>query len=265
MITAKAHVNPTPWLKLLVYGQPGVGKTTLAGQAAEHDDMRDVWFLSVEGGMLSVPNNRRIYVTEIRNTPEVSAYAQIFEAFWAMASRDVSKYPWINDINTVVIDSGSELLTLVLESLVDEGVKADKTHSRDENQIYLQDYGTATVSLKRLYRYFRDLPCHLIVTALSKNIYPKRAGKVDEAAQPVAVAPSFTDKLGVSIQGYVDHCWYLYVDDKGRHILTQPAGIYQAKTRGQAYSKELGKIVHNPCLPDLYDLLIQTEGAKDNG
>lgn len=68
MITAKPHVNPNPYLKLLVHGAPGVGKTTLAGQAVEHEAMRNVWFLSVEGGMLSVPNNDCIYTTEIRNT-----------------------------------------------------------------------------------------------------------------------------------------------------------------------------------------------------
>lgn len=264
MITAKPHVNPTPWMKLLVYGQPGVGKTTLAGSAVEHDDMRDVWFLSVEGGMLSVPNNPNVFVTEIRNTPEVSAYQQFEEALWAIAGRDETKYPWIPTINTVVIDSGSELLTLVLESLVAAGVAADKTHSRDPNAVYLQDYGVATTSLKRLYRYFRDAPCHLIITALSKNVYPVRAGKKDETAQPIGVVPNFTDKLGESIMGYVDHTWLLYVDDKGRHLLTQSNGIFRAKTRGQAFAKKIGLIVNEPYLPKLYDTLIACEGAKDN-
>ncbi len=259
-LKANPHTIKNPWLKLLVYGQPGVGKTTLAASTVEHELMRNVWFLSVEGGMLSVPADEHIFVTEIRNTDKVSAYEQFEEAFWALASRDTKVYPWIGDIRTVVIDSGSELLTLVLESLVAKGVEQDKTHSRDPNAIYLQDYGTATTSLKRMYRYFRDLPCHLIITALTKNLYPKNVK--NEAAQPIAVVPNFTDKLGESVMGYVDSVWYMYVDDKGRHLLTQQSGIFRAKTRGQTFSSELGSVVNSPHLPTIYSLLVETEGSK---
>lgn len=255
------HENTKPLLKLLVYGAPGVGKTTLAATAAEHDDLKKVLFLSVEGGMLSVPSSPNVIKEEIRNTASHSAFEHIDSYFWALASQDFSRYPWMKDIRTVVIDSGSELLTLVLESLVAADITAGNTKRQGLDDIWLQDYGRSTASLKRLYRYFRDLPYNFILTALSKNIYPKGLDN-SQGIEPLSVTPNFTEKLGESIMGYMDHIWYMYRNGKDEpEILTRQFRTYRGKTRGKFFNPALGLNVANPNLASIYQLLIETEGA----
>jgi len=41
-------------MKILVYGPQGAGKTYLAATAQDHPAMRDVLFLSIEGGLMTV-------------------------------------------------------------------------------------------------------------------------------------------------------------------------------------------------------------------
>ena len=41
-------------MKILIYGPQGVGKTYLAATAQDHPAMRDVLFLNVEGGLMTI-------------------------------------------------------------------------------------------------------------------------------------------------------------------------------------------------------------------
>lgn len=255
-----AHENIKPLLKLIVYGAPGVGKTTLAATAAEHKELRNVLFLSIEGGMLSVPASPYIIKEEIRNGGDYSAFEHIESYFWALAQRDYSTYPWMKDIRTVVIDSGSELLTLALESIAAQDLARGGSKRKSIDETWISDYGDATKALKRLYRYFRDLPYNFVLTALSKNIYPK--GTDNSNLEPIAVTPNFTEKLGESVMGYMDHVWYMFRDEAGvPAILTREYKSYRGKTRGKFFNPALGLNVSNPNLAEIYEILIKSEGA----
>src|SRR6476660_5334933 len=48
------------WLKALVYGSPGAGKTTLFGSAADVPEMCDVLYISAEAGEEALIDNDRI-------------------------------------------------------------------------------------------------------------------------------------------------------------------------------------------------------------
>lgn len=256
----KVHQNDNLLMKVLIYGIPGSGKTTLASTAAEHGDMGKVLFLSIEGGMLSVPNNPDIMVEEIRNTPEKAAIDQVRDLFFALVAKNIKQTPWVENINTVVIDSGTELMTLVLEKIA-------KDAGRQSGMPFLQDYGQSTAVLKQTFRWFRDLPYNVIVTSLVQTVYD---GKGDNA--PVkSIEPMFTEKLREAVKGYFDHIWYAYrlegkpdsegtVQPDSYHLLTRPAAKFFGKTRGQNFSQALGARVDNPNLAVIYDLLLQTEG-----
>lgn len=267
------HLNKELYLKALVYGQPGVGKTALSGTAVQHAAMRNVLFLTIEGGLLSVPSNENIFKREIRNgfDPEtgesVGAFARVEAYFWALADRSpegLERNPWVRDIRTVVIDSGTELLTLSLEQIVTEAnIKDPSKHAVDD--IHLADYGKSTASLKRIFRWYRDLPYNFIMTALSKNVYASDVA-ANRSAEPIAVIPSFTEKLGLSVQGYFDHVWYMYKDDADkRFLLTRTVKGYVGKTRGQNFSNAIGQVVENPNLAELYDRLLATEMPAKKG
>lgn len=253
MLKIKKASEVEQYLKLLVYGDPGVGKTTLAGTADGHPNMGPVLVANIEGGVLSIAD------TDCDTTEQLRTTAEVEELFWALAN----KGDGFDKYRTLVVDSATELQTIDLEGIVAESLKKKKQADRDPDDIYLEDYGKSTARLKRIFRHMKDLPMHVVVTALCKREMPQNAHKMTNP-QPRQVGPSLTSKLATSLMGYMDCVWYYYgtTNEEGetvRNLLTQREGPYMAKTRGQSFSRELGKVVENPHLGRIFDLLIKTE------
>lgn len=246
MIEIKPVSQTDKFLKVLVYGDAGVGKTSLAATATQNKAMEKTLIVNVEGGMLSITGSGAMATEQIKSIKDVE------DIMWALSS----KQEGFEHYNTCVIDSGTELQTLDLEEIAEAARK--KNSSREVDTVYLEDYGKSTTRLKRIFRHFRDLPMNVIVTALVKREMPPMQS---QKRDPIRVLPQFTAKLGDSLMGYVDAVWYMYEDDGVRHLLTQPEGPYMAKTRGHNFSAAIGKDVENPNLSELYDILQKTEGT----
>lgn len=231
------------YLNLLVYGDPGAGKTTFAASAAKHPDLGPVLVINVEGGMLSIRTTPGVHATE-----QIKSTGQVEKLFWRLCDpEDLGKY------KTVIIDSVTELQTLNLEEIAGKS-------GRGPDSLELQDYGRSTAQLKHLFRMFRDLPKHVIFTALVRREYPEKAKMT---AQPTDVRPALTGKLCQSTMGYMDAVWYMYVDSEGDHkIITSPVGVYKAKTRGARFSAALGGKIENNDLAEVYSTFKQTEGKQ---
>lgn len=254
-LVPESIVAEKPFINALVYGPPGAGKTSFAATAQKHEAMKNVLFLNFEGGLLSVasvPGLRKINIKSINALEEV---------FWKLVNKDKG----FETIQTVVLDSGSELQTLDLEITArdkyQEMFKEKGVHSKRESvdDLWQEDYGKSTARLRRIFRWFRDAPFHTITTALPRKTFKKGATKDSEPIL-VSVSPAFTDKLGQSVMGYVDFVWYLYADESGeRCLLTQEEGVFKAKTRGAIFAPTIGKLIKNPDLASLYDQLLQSE------
>lgn len=258
-------LNEKPLMKLMVVGEPGIGKTVLAASVVEHPDLAPAVVFSFEGGLLSVP---RKYRDRIKMVP-IRSIDDLERGFWDL----VNKKPGWEKYKTAIIDSGTEMQTLSLENIVrGEFVKERKKvkdaakRKRTLDDIFQADYGKDTARLKRIFRWFRDAPFHLVVTALPKKIYAKKRNKSDrnEEAKLVGVVPSFTDKLGTSVRGYMDFVWFLGEDSKKEHfLLTSTKGAYYAKTRGVDFYNAIGQVVpcpiNEPVLANLYAKLVETE------
>jgi hypothetical protein len=263
--TAASNMN------ILIYGSQGVGKTVFAASAHDSKQMKGVLFLNAEGGLISVASRgdiRAVDLTSIEQNENNPTGFSLEEMFWKLANND----PAYKDIRTVVIDSVTELQTMNLEELVEAAIKKNpgKYKDRSRDEIYQEDYGKSTTMLKRLFRWFRDLDRNVIWTALPKFVYPKGADL--QNAEPLAVLPSLTAKLGDSLMGYVDFVWYMYQSEETdedtkedlvvRHLLTQSRGAYRAKTRGMKFADAIGARVDNPNMAELYDLFMKSEGSK---
>lgn len=269
MLQPYIHTKEDPTLKILLYGPPGVGKTVFAGSASE---VGKTLFLNVEGGMMSVPASENVLVFDIANTEEFTAYQYVESIIEIIAGGDTKQFEWLKGLKTLVLDSGSELLTIALESIVSQQMEVNSRRT-DEFDIWVDDYGKATASLKSLYRKLKSLPINVIVTALSREISKKQDRRSDAPPEIIAIKPDFTPKLSESVMGYFDHVWYMFRGDQKEEdgsistakypsILTQPHGVFRAKTRGTAFSEALGIKYDNPTFTSIMNILIKSETNK---
>lgn len=245
------------FMNILVYGDPGSGKTTLTATAREHPAMSPVLILNFEGGLLSIANLPGVIAADIRTS------ADLDEALFGLLQRKNG----YEQFKTVVIDSGSEMAAMILREWVSRNMqRAEKkgrgNQDRTIDDVQIEDYGKMTAQVRRVFSQFRDLPIHVVITAHAKNVYPPNADQ--RVTSPMEVRPNFTDNLGTAVMGMVDNVWFMYtgLDEGGvehRYILTRRQGIYHAKTRGFNFAKALGPVVQDPHLAAMYELLLRTE------
>lgn len=250
-----------PRIKVLLFSEPGAGKTTLAASAQDHEDMAPVVFANIEGGLLSVSHRTDIHAVDIKNTQQLySFYRKI-----------ANKTPPFDEIGTVIIDNMTEFQTLNLDEVVRNAMESGKAKDRNResyDEIWQEDYGISTVQLLRLIRWFKQLDLNLIITAHAKFVYPpsgnSRKAPELQQVEPVAVLPMLSQKLCKGIMGMVDFVWFMYYDAETnkRFMLTRPDGIIQAKTRGMKFAALLGPQVENPTMGDLYNKLVKAQRSK---
>lgn len=239
-----------PFLKLLVYGEPGAGKTVFAGQAMDSEHLGKVLFLPIEGGLISIADRNPDFIDIGRaddGTPNNRTLLDLEDLVWKLVNRAAGYEKY----KTVVIDSVTDLQSRDLEEIV-------KSANRKDADVQLQDYGKDTTRMRRVLRMLRDAKLNVILTALAR----KEQGENDPA--PTEVRPDLTQSLSNSIMGFMDFVWYLYRDkEDNRTILTQSKGAFRAKTRLPAYAELLGPYVKNPNLATMYSQLCEvTEKSK---
>lgn len=240
----------TDKMNILIYGDPGAGKTHLAGTAQDVPSMADVHVFNIDGGIMTLASRGDIHATNIRSVDDLEQ--ELYKI--------INKDPKYAKTKTVVIDNVTELLTLALESITireyANRVKKNKTYSIDE--VYLEDYGVSGKKLARILRGFRDLPIHVIYIAHRKDKMRAGTNVLEESK------PNLTDKLCTAVMGYMDFVWYLYTADETvgdeqtgfqmethRYLLTQPMNNFAAKTRGSEFAKRIGTIIRDPNMVDI--------------
>lgn len=241
-------VSDTPYfMKVLIFANFGVGKTRFGGTAMNHPEMRDVLFVTVEDGTLTVKH------TGAKRTPSITSIREMEEVFWSLAN----KKPGFETIKTVVIDSGTDLVQLCVEEVVRDNCKANK--GKDPDRVTIRDWGDVNFILTKLFRMFRDLPMNVIMTALVREQYDTDDPETKLRRGPVMCGPDFPPKLMMRTMAFFDHVWSLHRKSDGTRVLmTQPKHPWVGKTRGERFAEALGPTVENPELPQLFELLKKT-------
>jgi len=235
-------------LKLLVYGNYGVGKTTLACSALEVARMRDVLMISAESGDLAVEHMEgldSIEVQDFRMLGQIHEFLRqhckardagdldrlrTMEA--ALRDCEESEIETPKQFRTVILDSLSELEAYCFNQLL--GI-SDTTRLDEEVQsAEWAEYKKNHTMLLRVVRAFRDLPMNVLFTCGEKY-------NQDETKK-YKYTLDLTGQLAKKIQGFMDMVGY-YVMGRGedggiqRRLYVMPSGTgrYDAKHRYQAF------------------------------
>lgn len=199
-----AHVN-TPTLKVLIYGEPGVGKTTFAATAPSP------LLIDVERGSRAVLNvSNPVDVLEFRSIEQVETAIE----YMKQGHEAFAKY------ETVILDSITEMQA----RLIDQQLRALGAGA----PVYKADwgvYGENTQRLRMLVSAFRDIEKNLICTAHAKM-------DKDDQTGLNFVRPALTPGLAKTVAGIFDVVGYLRINAKGERVLRlQPSKTVLAKSR----------------------------------
>lgn len=255
-------------IKMLLYGSPGVGKTTLALTCNDHPSLGPALVLNFEGGLLSVVGRGDVDAVDIRQM------ADLEQMFWLFQEGN----PAVVHYKTVIVDSGSELYNKALRESVEANLQTRRNRKGTVDDIQIEDYGKAGAMVFRLFSMFRDLPLHVIVTAHARITFPQ--GTDTNNTQPTDVRPAFSPGIASRIEGIFDFVHFMYtfdeqeaIDDETtitiqrRALLTRTMGAYHAKTRGPRFAQAVGDTILDPLMPLIYETLLKTEGqgGHNNG
>jgi len=235
------------YLKCLIYGNYGVGKTTLAASANFVPAMRNVIMINAESGDLSIEDHEdldSITVTDFRRLGQINEFlkqhcaardAGDTEKLIAMEANlrgvEIEEITEPRLYKTVILDSLSELEAYCFNQLL--GV-TDTTRLDEETQsAEFKEYKQNHTMMLRVVRAFRDLPMNVICTS-------GEAYNQDETKK-YKYTPDLTGKLAKKIQGFFDMVGY-YVqgksgdkDERRLYVSPSPTGRYDAKHRYQTF------------------------------
>lgn len=231
------------WLKMLVYGNYGTGKTTLAASAQDVPGMGDVIFIDAESGSMSLSDRDDIDSINITN---YSQFARVYEYLRlhcrARDADDVnalvkleSTYKGIQvspknvkRYRTVVIDSITEVQKYCMYQLLNMEV-GDYELDMEPQAAQFAEWGKAAEMIRLLVRSFRNLPMHVIIVAAEQS--------TEDETKRQLKSPALPGKLSKEIQGFLDVVAYLYAasTDQGmrRRLYLEPGKTFDAKSRAQ--------------------------------
>jgi hypothetical protein len=227
---------------MLVYGEPGAGKTVLAGSAAAVEEMSPVLLIDIEGGTFSIRERYpEVDVVRVQNWDDMQrVYDELYRG---------SQY------NTVILDSLTEIQKFSMYNIMKELIRREA--DRDPDVPGMREWLKNTEQMRLLVRAFRDLPIHTIFTALMKVDKDQKTGSV-------SILPSLSGKLAHEVGGFVDILTYLYTkqiqDTNTRLLLTTNTERAVSKDR----SDRLPAVIENPDMQTLYDYIFNVRVDEED-
>ncbi len=258
------------WIKILIYGQAGGGKTTFAGSAADIPSGGDVLLVTAEGGDIVFQDNERILHPDKIDQMRVLRIEQLQKTFewlqYHVKARDANDEkqllklqnmaffgkPDITDAEILEIDPHWDnrirrYETVILDSLTDIEAQnmnhimglSDKGFDvgDDLSPAGYAEFRKNNNTIQQIARSFRNLPCHLVI------ICGQRYAK--DEMQRFHYTPWLTGQLSTQIQSFVDIVGYQVIsnadpqkpDTRRLYVQPQAAVKFDAKCRIASYKK----------------------------
>lgn len=196
----------------MVYGTSGVGKTRLLESANNSTVTGPALFIDCEGGQESLVGSS----IEILR---VGTLKQLQSALNDMAKAiDKGTFPF----KAICIDSLSEVYGWALnDAITSDGRRAD------DSQPEQRDYFTAMRRMRKLVKFLRDLPIHVVMSALLSETTDPREGLLKQPMFP----GQFKDEVGgvLDVMGFMS--MQLAGDKTVRRLTVSPQKGIRAKFR----------------------------------
>lgn len=236
-------------LKIFIYGPTGAGKTWLIGTATnDRTTFGKILILALDPGDLTLDHpdivSENVDIAPIRSINDLEKWFD-----WLDTENVKSK-----EYGTVVIEGVTDVCELAMQEALETAKKSDP--KRDRYLPTVELWNKVQIIARNVIRQYRDLPMHVIITALDME-------KKDDTTGKNYIRPSVVGKLVNELGAYFDIVGYLSVDidnakdfakkgqDVPRLLQLQPSEKIQAKDR----SRRLGVTIENPTLPILIHLL----------
>jgi hypothetical protein len=199
--------------KVMLFGDPGAGKTWAAVTAP-----KPLVLLTEQNGVTSIresnPDARIAYVSDIGGVREILSMAYKGEL------KDMG-------VRTIVIDSLTEVQRLFKDEIIEQ--------KSADNEFTLRDWSILTEKMRKFMRTIRDLPYHVVCTALAKS-------ELEETTGVRYVVPAFEGKkTAAEVAQYFNAVGYMAkkeVDEDGTKKI-----IYRAVLEGPS------RFMTKPCFP----------------
>ena len=241
-------------LKILVYADPGVGKTYFLGTADDDPRLTPALLVDTEGGTLTIRGKKNIDVVRVRS------YEDITKLIKHLRMPDHSKcshHQW----KCIMIDSLTELQKQIMQEIL--RMEYVKKPSRDPDIPEMRDWGKNAERVRKVVRAFRDLQgYHIIFTLLQREIK-------DENTGITVVKPGLPGQLADDIAGFIDVVGFLQIvrkeetkkegDKTVKKVIVSRQMVVQPVTRAIAKDRSnvLGDIIENPTLPKMLDAIME--------
>jgi len=185
-----------PWMNIFLYGDPGAGKTVLAGSADDVPDMSPVLIGDVEGGSFSL----KAFYPNV-DVVRIKSLAELVQVYQTLLTTD-------HGYKTFVLDSLSEVNKMIMGDIMKAVVEEDE--ERDPDVPSIREWGKLGEQMRRVIRRFRDLPMHTVFTALLDESEDKK-GRMKKN-------PMLSGKLKKEVAGFMDIVLFVYA----KHVRVNP-------------------------------------------
>lgn len=194
MLKIQTFQPENSYIKALIYGPSGAGKTTFAATAP------NPIFASSEKGLMSIRHLSPQFA-------EINSLQDLKDLYNFLKNEK-------HEFETCVIDSITEINDIIKTEI----------ETKNKRNMQLQDWGILQKEIKDILRKFRDLPMHIIF--LAQETTEKDEEKI------VKYLPSLNGKSATEIAYYMDTVGYCFIDKLGnRKIGTMPNEKYLTKDR----------------------------------
>jgi hypothetical protein len=210
------------WQTVALYGESGVGKTSLAATAPSPI------FLDSNKGLLSIAERKGFEHVRSVDVSSIGDLNAAYANFTGEGDED-----WQKKFKTIVFDHFDDIQGIILDEIVEKGMERDE---RRDDTVEQREYGILFNKLARFLRKFKRVPCHKILICGYKEDF--ETGKL---------RPSLVGQMAQKLPYFVDHTLFVRASEKTgtRYIHLDPSEDFYAKTRAHWLTKEQRKVKVN--------------------